>query len=139
MEDRGAWEREMVRVFLAEHDALCPGCGYNLRGTPGDRCPECARPLVLGIRNDDSQSRWEMVGMVGVVVCSIYFGFMLVLRARWLFDAAFTSSSMGGVRSLLWMQLVSQVILSVGSIGWCIAMFATRTPTLSAVGLCTTS
>ncbi len=33
--------KEMLRVFLAEHDAPCPACGYNLRGLTEATCPEC--------------------------------------------------------------------------------------------------
>jgi len=28
-----------------EPELLCPHCGYNLRGLPEDRCPECGRPF----------------------------------------------------------------------------------------------
>jgi hypothetical protein len=42
-------EADLLRQYLAGRDAACPSCGYNLRGAVGDRCPECARPLVLGI------------------------------------------------------------------------------------------
>ncbi len=126
MEDRAAWEREMVRVFLSEHDAPCPGCGYNLRGTPGDKCPECATPLALGIRNDDPRSRWEMVGAIGVVVCAIYFGVMLVRQAWWLFSGPYTSSNIGPMQRYFWMSLASQLILALGAAGWCVAMFAAR-------------
>jgi hypothetical protein len=29
----------------ADLDLLCPTCGYNLRGTASDRCPECGSPI----------------------------------------------------------------------------------------------
>lgn len=38
---------EGVREFLAERDARCPSCGYNLRGLSGDACPECGWVAVL--------------------------------------------------------------------------------------------
>ena len=40
---------DMLRLYLAERDEACPGCGYNLRGLSGERCPECARELVLAV------------------------------------------------------------------------------------------
>jgi hypothetical protein len=48
----------LVQQFLAEHDAPCPGCGYNLRGVGGEMCPECSRPIVLTVQ-DGSPSRWS--------------------------------------------------------------------------------
>lgn len=56
-----------LQKYLADRDALCPGCGYNLRGLAGDRCPECARRisistlvdarLAAGITEDEELSR----------------------------------------------------------------------------------
>lgn len=46
-------------AFLAEHDAPCARCGYNLRGCTSTECPECgwridvarlARPMVRATR-----------------------------------------------------------------------------------------
>lgn len=33
--------------YLAEHDAHCPECDYNLRGVRTGRCPECDEPIAL--------------------------------------------------------------------------------------------
>jgi hypothetical protein len=38
-------EREMIDVTPTNEALLCPACGYDLRGAPGDRCSECG--LVL--------------------------------------------------------------------------------------------
>ena len=35
----------MLTEYLASRDEACPGCGYNLRGLVGDRCPECNQQL----------------------------------------------------------------------------------------------
>lgn len=35
-----------TRRYLKEHDAACPGCGYNLRGLKSQRCPECGREFT---------------------------------------------------------------------------------------------
>lgn len=32
---------DLIRDYLADRDANCPSCGYNLRGGLRDRCPEC--------------------------------------------------------------------------------------------------
>lgn len=38
---------EMLRRYLADHDAPCPACGYNLRGLEGETCPECGEAVAL--------------------------------------------------------------------------------------------
>jgi hypothetical protein len=38
-----------LRAYLAERDAPCPGCTYNLRGVTGDECPECGTRIELGL------------------------------------------------------------------------------------------
>lgn len=42
-------ERDLLQEFLAQQDAPCPACGYNLRGLTGPACPECAGVLTLGV------------------------------------------------------------------------------------------
>lgn len=43
----GESDSDMLRSYLAERDCACPGCGYNVRGLPSGRCPECNQVLVL--------------------------------------------------------------------------------------------
>ena len=40
-------EAELIREYLAERETPCPACGYNLRGSGGERCPECGHSLEL--------------------------------------------------------------------------------------------
>lgn len=45
-----------LREYLADHDALCPYCKYNLRGIPASRCPECASNLDLELVRDGTEA-----------------------------------------------------------------------------------
>ena len=45
---------EMLRDYLAEHDAPCPVCAYNLRGVTLAVCPECECPIELGVSSSSS-------------------------------------------------------------------------------------
>lgn len=40
---------QLLTRYLAEHDAPCPVCAYNLRGLIADTCPECGTPVRLGV------------------------------------------------------------------------------------------
>jgi hypothetical protein len=43
--------------YLARHDAACPCCGYNLRGSTASACPECGTHVSLGLRMGDALAR----------------------------------------------------------------------------------
>ena len=40
---------QILREYLAAHDASCPVCAYNLRGVTLPVCPECECPIELGV------------------------------------------------------------------------------------------
>ena len=40
-------DRRRLSDYDAEIHGVCPGCGYDLRATPG-RCPECGRVVASG-------------------------------------------------------------------------------------------
>ncbi len=41
-------EQELI-VYLQDHDANCPTCGYHLNHLTSARCPECGSELILGV------------------------------------------------------------------------------------------
>lgn len=51
---------------LADRDAACPRCGYNLRGLKGERCPECGEPVSLESLENRIPRGVFVVGFVGL-------------------------------------------------------------------------
>ena len=49
--------RPLLLDFLADHDASCPVCGYNLRGISTPRCPECGRTVHFEVVPAESHLR----------------------------------------------------------------------------------
>ncbi len=44
----GLWALRRCRLHRQDPGPRCHGCGYNLTGLPGDRCPECGLALFVG-------------------------------------------------------------------------------------------
>src|SRR5262249_8711076 len=42
-------ESKPLLAYVADRDAPCPRCGYNLRGLTQARCPECGEELRLQV------------------------------------------------------------------------------------------
>lgn len=63
-------------AFLQGRSVPCPNCGYDLRDSVGDRCPECGLPLRLQLV--PSASALPAL-IVGTVVISAALGFSLLL------------------------------------------------------------
>ena len=49
MTEPPANDSELLKQFLAERDALCPRCEYNLRALTTSRCPECGDQFELRV------------------------------------------------------------------------------------------
>ncbi len=56
----------MLRKFLAERDAPCPACSYNLRGLTTDLCPECNQPLTLQVALTEPKLASFVAGIVAL-------------------------------------------------------------------------
>ena len=64
-------EAELLTSYLAQCDAPCPGCGYDLRGVEGGVCPECGAALRLALAGE-ARSRGGYVA--GIVVSAMALG-----------------------------------------------------------------
>ena len=77
MEHTGERGDDLVR-WLAERNADCPVCGYNVRGLRTPQCPECAAPLELALRSPNQRIGPWALAMVSLSAAA---GFDLVLTA----------------------------------------------------------
>lgn len=81
-------QNELVTSFLADRDAVCPVCTYNLRSARSDRCPECGWKLKLTIAHPSGQPRgWWLSAMLGLALS----GVMLVMMLLPLLEAVATN------------------------------------------------
>lgn len=72
MHDAARTEQDRLIEWLADHDAPCPVCAYNLRGLTTDLCPECAAPLRLTIWSPQlNPAPWA----VALIACALGAGF----------------------------------------------------------------
>lgn len=56
----------MLRQFVEGRNAACPTCGYNLRNTTSQRCPECGTKLNLVLESTRQRSgRW-----IAALICA---------------------------------------------------------------------
>ncbi len=79
-------DREDLAAFLAERDAACPVCGYNLRALVSDHCPECGRHLVLAVGTTEPKLGAFIFGLVGLSAgwgfCGLLLLFALAISGR---------------------------------------------------------
>lgn len=85
-----------LRSFLAEQDAPCPSCGYNLRGLTGGFCPECHEALELRVGLVHRKLGAFVTALVGLAAGAGFGGMLLVY---FLFVLATRASGSRGLRS----------------------------------------
>ncbi|VAX41185.1 hypothetical protein MNBD_PLANCTO03-1941 [hydrothermal vent metagenome] len=95
--------KEMLRVFLAEHDAPCPACGYNLRGLTEATCPECGEALRLQVGMVEPRMKLYLTGLIGL---AFGLGFDSIILLWMLFE-----SLVGG---MVWFDFFDAFPLLVG-------------------------
>ncbi|MEO0964519.1 MAG: hypothetical protein AAFY08_05315 [Planctomycetota bacterium] len=72
-------DRDWLLDYLADRDALCPNCHYNLRGLTGTTCPECGLGLALRVNLVEPRLAAWLVGLIGLTMSLGWSGCFLVL------------------------------------------------------------
>lgn len=63
---------QWLRGYLAQHDAPCPACGYNLRQLTQTNCPECGLVLKLSVGSDEAYKRaWAIALFLNAMVAGV--------------------------------------------------------------------
>lgn len=73
---------EILCTYLANRDASCPMCGYNLRALRQSTCPECGESLSLAVSNYPSRAAGYTFGLVGLSFSSLLAVFFAILMLR---------------------------------------------------------
>ena len=82
-----------LTAYLADHDAPCPHCRYNLRGVSGCTCPECGKPIALGL---SAPSRFGGRGLFLLVALLVVFiGGSIATTRQW--QSVRTTATSGGM------------------------------------------
>ncbi|MFN0133636.1 MAG: hypothetical protein ACKVW3_14050 [Phycisphaerales bacterium] len=119
-------DRDALRDFLADRDAPCPACDYNLRGLKADRCPECDRVLELGLIGTTVGMwpwRFTLMGLLALLSYSLV-NVWNVARIFW---------SMGGIplgmrflHTVFWVTHLCVVIAGCAAMAWAAVMLLRR-------------
>jgi hypothetical protein len=59
-------DRAALIAYLAETEAACPSCGYDLFCLRADRCPECNQALALSVQLVEPRLGWWAAALVGL-------------------------------------------------------------------------
>jgi hypothetical protein len=77
---------EHLRTYLADTDAPCPSCDYNLRGLTSDTCPECNQRLTLRVGLAEPRQRAFIGALVGLAMGAGFQGLLMayfIIMALW--------------------------------------------------------
>ena len=103
---------EALAAYLAGRDAVCPGCGYNLRGLKVGRCPECDEALQLQVGLCEPRLGLFITGIAGL---ASGFGFHLFVLAWFVYEDQYSLGTPWYEISVL---LISLGVLGTLLLGW---------------------
>lgn len=120
-DDLPSRDAEALRSFLAERDAACPSCGYNLWGLQSDQCPECGREMKLELSLAQDDVRWVVWPLRVSIAAMLLF---LALWAYWVLDFYFrVRFTMGRGTRALWEDFLG--LTSIIVCGACLVWLCT--------------
>jgi hypothetical protein len=109
-------DTDLLVGFLADRDAACPGCGYNLRNLQGDRCPECGDHLVLKVNVAEPRIAPMVAGLLGLAAGA---GFNALLLLYVLFHLIAEHWHVDGEdRTFLYVNLIPLLVLAPAIALW---------------------
>lgn len=77
---------DMLRQYLATHEAQCPQCQYLLQYLTGDRCPECGEQLTLQIgRKRQQMGSWLTMVVLTSMGCYAFGDYSFWILQDWIF------------------------------------------------------
>ena len=106
---------ELLMRYLAEREAACPVCKYDVRGLTEPVCPECGDTLILSLRATSPRQGWWIAGLVAWAAGSGLFGILLVmllpsssvsLKYEW---TLWLGALVSGVGLTLWLVLMRRI------------------------------
>ncbi|MEO0586103.1 MAG: hypothetical protein AAF078_00525 [Planctomycetota bacterium] len=71
-------EAEMLKMFVAERDVLCPNCGFFLRAVTSPTCPECGQALALRVGLAEPKLFLWLAGLIPLAM-TMGFGVVVLL------------------------------------------------------------
>jgi len=101
---------ELLRDYLASHDAPCPVCGYNLRGVVLAACPECNAPIELSVGSSQARLGAWLFAMLAFAMA---LGFDLVIGMLMVVPVFITGGEDGAIL-YLGGSLVTMALASIG-------------------------
>ena len=79
--DAEATDERFLVTYLADRDAACPRCDYNLRSLSTARCPECGLPLSLVIGTLEPLQAWWVTLLISTGLVAGFGALCLVVTA----------------------------------------------------------
>lgn len=121
-----------IHPLLRDRDVDCPSCGYNLRNSGGEACPECGRALTLEQLQAPAEPRAPLamwLGIAALLTCWLGIGLFPGLAAIYAGISAVNAIDRQGGRRLNRQQ--AQAGVFAGGVASVVAVLAFVSATVS--------